>query len=110
MTPTGFSDYPICGGELVLSWRLLLAVVVVAALLAMTGCQAFPQAEASLRTAISANRGHAANENLPAEARTIAEKNGDLMWKVLFNIGGCEENDVPADVLARQAARRESGQ
>ena len=90
-----------------MSWRLVFVAVLLGVLLVgLTGCQSFPQAEASLRVGISANAGHAKDERLPAEARTIAEKNSDLMWKVLFNIGGCEETDIPADVLERQAARK----
>ncbi len=103
----GFSDSPI-RGKLRMPWRLLLGVVALGVLLALTGCRTFPQAEATLRTAISANKGHAADENLPPEARTIAEKNMDLDWKVLFNIGGCEEKDIPADVRARQKAREDA--
>ena len=79
---------------------------VVALALTMGGCASYPQAESTLMTGISANKGHAADEGLPSQARTIAEKNHDLMWKVLFNIGGCEEGDIPGDVIARQAARR----
>ena len=101
----GFSDRPKLRGELAISWRLVMAVVILAVLVALTGCQTFPQAEASLRTGISANAGHAGDENLPAEAHTIAEKNHDLMWKVLFNIGGCEEADIPEAVRERQRAR-----
>lgn len=108
MTTTGFSDFPIArrGAEFRIPWRtLFLGVVVLAVILALTGCQTFPQAEATLRTAISANKGHAADDRLPPEARTIAEKNMDLDWKVLFNIGGCEEDEIPAAVRERQAAR-----
>ncbi|KKM19883.1 hypothetical protein LCGC14_1651110 [marine sediment metagenome] len=84
-----------------------VAACMIAAVLVLflTSCQSFPQAEASLEVTISANKGHMADERLPGEARTIALKNHDAMWKILFNIGGCEEDEIPADVRERQAAR-----
>lgn len=101
----GFSTRPRICGRLETTWRLVALLALAVLVFGLTGCQTFPQAEATLRTAISANKGHAADENLPDEARTIAEKNMDLAWKVLFNIGGCEEKDIPADVRGRQTAR-----
>lgn len=84
--------------------RLFYAVAVLV-LLVLPGCRTYPVAEDTLSTGIAVNAGHAKDDKLPAEARAIAQDNGDLMWKVLFNIGGCEEKDIPADVKARQAAR-----
>jgi len=102
----GFTDQPKLRSTVAPSWRLVLLLGVLALVLLLTGCQTFPRAEATLKTGISANKGHAADETLPLEARTIAEKNGDLMWKVLFSIGGCDKKDIPADVLERQAERK----
>lgn len=101
---TSFSEYPkvkestSCGG-------ILATLALVLLLVALPGCCSYPEAESALETGIEMNTLHAADENLTAETHTVAEKNGDLMWKALYNIGGCEEKDIPEAVLARQAQR-----
>jgi len=101
--PNGFTDqppFPRCSG--------LLATFVLLALVVFPGCRSYPVAEEAIKVGISVNAGHVKDAALPVEATTIAEKNGDLLWKVLFNIGGCEEADIPAEVVARQKAREGS--
>jgi hypothetical protein len=103
--PNGFTDqppFPKCSGF------VALALLVLVLVLPAVGCRSYPVAEESIKTGISVNAGHVKDESLPAEAVTIAEKNGDLLWKVLFSIGGCEEKDIPAEVVARQKARKGS--
>ena len=107
MCSPGFADHPRFGAPPRALARLLLLGVV---LLFVAGCRTYPVAEDALRTGIAVNAGHAKDPKLAAEARAIAQDNEDLMWKVLFAIGGCEEKDIPAEVRARQAARKGGGQ
>jgi len=108
MTPGGFTDQPELDDLAPRARPIAFLALVLLALFvlpALVGCQSYPVAEEALRTGISANVGHAKDDALPAEARAVAEDNGDVMWKVLFAIGGCEEADIPAEVRARQAER-----
>jgi hypothetical protein len=68
----------------------------------MAGCCS-PSITKTLDRAIASNLGHMADEDLPEEARAIAEDNYDVHWKVKAAL----DSDVvlPADVAARQAAR-----
>jgi len=86
-------------------WRLVVTMALML-VVGLGGCQTFPQAEKALRIGISANKGHAADKQLPLEARAVAVDNHDLLWHVLFNIGGCEEKDIPPDVRKRMEARK----
>ena len=97
----GFVDRPPirCG------FRGLIAGVLVAIFAATAaGCCSFPVAEETIKDAISVNAGHANSASLSPDARAVAQDNGDLLWQVLFNIGGVDE--VPDDVQDRRDARK----
>lgn len=82
--------------------RKLIFTSALTALFLLAGCCS-PSITKTLDRAIAANLGHMADEDLPEEARAIAEDNYDVHWKVKAAI----DSDVvlPADVAARQAAR-----
>jgi len=92
----GFTDQPPmrCG---------ILTAFALAAVVLLGGCCSHPVAEATLRDGIAVNAGHAKDEALPAEARAVAQDNGDLLWQVLFNLD--TDVELPAEVKARHDAR-----
>jgi len=61
-------------------------------------CMGHPVAESSLKTAISVNKGHMADQELPGEARLIAQDNYDFCWKILYNLTG---EEMPDEVKVR---------
>lgn len=73
------------------------------ALFLLSGCCSHPAAITALDRAIAANKGHMADEQLPQEARDIAQDNYDLANQVKFNLDGTA---VPADTAQRAAARK----
>jgi len=78
--------------------RFVLVLVLVGLL---AGCCLSPHADQvmAIDRAISANKGHMADEGLPAEAREIAQDNHDVFWQV--RIGLTDDKELPADVRAR---------
>ena len=79
--------------------RIALASVV----LVLAGCcMGHPVVEKALDDAISANKGHMADEALPEEAHLVAQDNYDFVWSIKFNLTG---EALPEDVAARKAER-----
>jgi hypothetical protein len=77
--------------------------LIVAMTIALAGCALSPDTESAIRDTIAANAGHMGDESLPKPAREIATVNHDLLWDVLFREGA--EDELPADVRERKAAR-----
>ena len=83
-------------------FRNIVLVIVLA--LGVVGCRGLtPSAESALRDGIAANKGHMADDGLPAEAREIATDDHDLYWAVLYHQGVVDE--LPEDVQDRKDAR-----
>jgi hypothetical protein len=76
--------------------RILL--VVLALFLVAGCCMGHPVAESALKTAISVNKGHMADQELPDEAKLIAQDNYDFCWKILYNLTG---EKMPDEVKVR---------
>jgi len=81
------------------------SVVLLVLSLSLGGCCSCKEAESAVRDAISVNKGHMEDKDLPAEAHAVAQDNYDLDWKILFGIGAIKETEIPKDVRDRQAAR-----
>lgn len=84
---------------------LLLGLGLVFLVAAAGGCVS-AEAIRQCRENAAINRGHAADESLPAEAREIAEDNADAWAVQLYNLTGEEPSPATvARIESRQAAR-----